>query len=74
MRATPPALASPEASDAVDRYLTLQEAAGRYRCHVRTLRRRIAAGELPAYRNGRRILVRRDDLERALRPIPTRAP
>lgn len=56
-----------------DGYLTLEEAADRLRCHVRTLRRRVASGDLPAFRHGpRRILVRADDVERLLRPIPTR--
>ena len=36
-----------------------------------TLRRRISAGELPAFRTGRRIIrVRVTDLERLLRRVP----
>ena len=39
---------------------------------VHTLRRRIAAGELPAFRTGRRIIrVRVSDLERLLRRVPS---
>lgn len=38
---------------------------------VHTLRRRIAAGELPAFRTGRRIIrVRVSDLERLLQLVP----
>lgn len=38
---------------------------------VHMLRRRIAAGELPAFRSGRRIIrVRLGDLERILRRVP----
>ena len=37
-------------------YLTLQEAAERYRVSVMTLRRRIRTGELPAVRSGPRLI------------------
>ena len=51
---------------------TLPEAAARLRCHPRTLRRRIAAGELVGYRLGGSPLVRLDaaEVDALLRPIP----
>lgn len=54
------------------KYLTLSQAADRYGVSVRTLRRRIAEGRLPAYRVGpRSIRVAEADLARLARPIPT---
>jgi excisionase family DNA binding protein len=54
------------------KYLTLSQAAERYGVSVRTLRRRIAEGRLPAYRVGpRSIRVAEGDLARLARPIPT---
>ncbi len=39
---------------------------------TKTIRRRIACGDLPAYRTGKLIRVKVDDVENAmLRPIPT---
>ncbi|RHW24113.1 DNA-binding protein [Nocardioides immobilis] len=39
---------------------------------VKTLRRRIADGTIPAYRCGRRVIrIRVEDLERAFLPIPS---
>ena len=53
-------------------YLTLAEAADLMSVSVKTLRRRIADGTIPAYRCGRRVIrVRVDDLERAFDPIPS---
>ncbi len=40
-----------------DRLLKLEEAARVLRCSVRTLRRRIAAGALPVFRDGRVVRV-----------------
>lgn len=38
----------------------------------KTIRRRIACGDLPAYRTGKLIRVKVDDVENAMmRPIPT---
>ena len=52
--------------------MSLQRAALRFEVSVDALRRRVAAGELPASRMGRRLIrVRVADLERVLRPIPT---
>lgn len=52
-------------------YVTVAQAATEYICSTRTIRRKIAKGELPAYRLGSRsIRIRRDDLERLLRPVP----
>ncbi len=55
---------------------TLPEAAARLRCHPRTLRRRIAAGDLSGYRLGGSPLVRVDsaDVDALLRPIPAVCP
>lgn len=36
-----------------------------------TLRRRIADGTIPAARLGKKILIKRGDLDAALRPIPS---
>ncbi len=53
------------------RLLTISEAAAYTALSTRTIRRRISAGDLPAFRVGpRSIRVRHDDLEHLLRPIP----
>ena len=53
-------------------YLTLAEAAELMSVSVKTLRRRIADGTIPAYRCGRRVIrIRVEDLERAFRPVPS---
>ncbi len=51
---------------------SLAQAAERTGLSIRTLRRRIATGELPAYRSGHRI-IRLDpaDVDQHLVPIPT---
>ena len=59
-------LATPEDK----RWLTLQEAAVYISTSVKTVRRRIAAGELPAYVCGKRGLrVLRADLDGLMRPL-----
>lgn len=51
---------------------TLAEAADRTGLSVRTLRRRIAAGLLPAYRSGPRVLrVDPSDVDRLMVRVPT---
>lgn len=51
---------------------TLSQAADRTGLSVRTLRRRIAAGMLPAYRSGPRVLrVDPADVDRLMVRIPT---
>lgn len=46
--------------------------AEQYGVSIKTLRRRISSGELPAYRLGKRvILVDLDDVESLLKRIPT---
>lgn len=53
-------------------YVTLAEAAELMSVSVKTLRRRIADGTIPAYRCGRRVIrIRAEDLERAILPIPS---
>lgn len=49
--------------------LTLQVAAERGFAGYSTLRKKIATGELPAERVGRRYLVREDDLESMVTPV-----
>lgn len=52
-------------------YVTLDQAAQITEQSVKTIRRRIADGTLPAYRfGGRNIRIRLDDLEAAARLIP----
>ncbi len=53
-------------------YLSLDEAAEVMSLSAKTIRRRIADGTIPAYQCGRRpIRIRLDDLEAALRRIPS---
>ena len=54
------------------RLLTLEEAAEQLACSTRTLRRRIDAGSLPAFRDGGLVRVRLDDLERYIAANVTR--
>ena len=53
-------------------YESLAQASERTGLSIKTLRRRIATGDLPAYRNGTRILrVDPQDVDRLMRPVPT---
>ena len=53
-------------------YESLAQASERTGLSINTLRRLIAAGDLPAYRNGKRIiLVDPQDVDRMMRPIQT---
>lgn len=53
-------------------YLSLDQAADIMSLSVKTIRRRIADGTIPAYQCGKRpIRIRLDELEAAMRPIPT---
>lgn len=53
-------------------YLTLSEAAARYKVSQRTLRRRISTGDLPALHCGRRIIrIPATELDALFRPIPS---
>lgn len=66
------ALGSKGRTDMAQQYETLAEAAERTGISQRTLRRRIAAGDLPAFVSGRRILrVRPQDVDELLRPLFT---
>lgn len=49
--------------------LPLKDAAALVPCSVRTLRRRIAEGKLPAYRSGQLIRVKRSDLDAMMQPV-----
>ena len=53
------------------RYASLADAARYVDCNERTLRRKIAAGALTGYRFGRLVRVDLDELDAAMRPIPT---
>lgn len=57
-------------SDYRPRWLSLPAAAIWVDLSVRTLRRKIASGELRAYRCGKIIRVKTDDLEAMMRPVP----
>jgi excisionase family DNA binding protein len=53
-------------------YLSLEQAAEMMSLSVKTIRRRVADGTIPAYQCGRRpIRIRLDDLESALRRLPS---
>ena len=53
-------------------YVSLEEAAQIMSLSTRTIRRRISDGTIPAYQCGTRpIRIRLDDLQAALRPIPS---
>lgn len=54
------------------RYVTIEAAADQLGVATKTIRRRIASGELTGYKLGKRtIRVRADDIENLLREIPT---
>lgn len=56
-------------------FISLSAAADILGISDHTLRRRIASGELPAFRTGRRIIrIRVSDLEKLLRRVPTTYP
>jgi excisionase family DNA binding protein len=51
---------------------SIQHGAQLFSCSERTIRRKVAAGELTAYRLGARMIrIDLNELERLLRPIPT---
>ncbi|MBK9695922.1 MAG: helix-turn-helix domain-containing protein [Propionibacteriaceae bacterium] len=52
-------------------YLTLKEAAARFKVSEKTLRRRISTGDLRAVHNGRRLIrIAEADLEALFEPVP----
>lgn len=53
------------------RLAQLSEAADYAACSKWTIRRRIADGQLRAFRNGRMIVVDLDDVDAMLRPVPS---
>jgi excisionase family DNA binding protein len=59
------------ARESVPTYLTLQQAAEITHQSIRTIRRRVSQGSLPAYRFGpRQIRIKLDDLQSLGRRIP----
>jgi excisionase family DNA binding protein len=60
---------APEARTSSPEWVSLDKAAQRLDCSRQTLRRMIAAGEIPAYRVGKRLL--RVDMNDLLRRVPT---
>lgn len=54
-------------------YLSLQTAARLHDVSVKTIRRRIADGTLPACRVGGQVRIREADLDKLVRPIVTAA-
>lgn len=64
-------MTAPPTGSKLPTYVTLEHAAQITEQSVKTIRRRIADGTLPAYRfGGRNIRIRLDDLEAAARLIP----
>ena len=53
------------------RWLSITGAAVWVSLSAKTIRRKIAAGELRAYRCGKTIRVKTDDLEAMMRPVPS---
>lgn len=63
-------MAAPQKSAHTSPWMTLQQAAVYVATSVKTIRRLIAAGDLPAYLCGKRGLrVRREDLDNLMRPL-----
>lgn len=52
-------------------WLNMRETTDFLGCHERTVRARVATGELPAYRLGREFRFRREDVEALLKPVPS---
>jgi excisionase family DNA binding protein len=48
----------------VSELLTLRQAADRLGCSTATIKRRVRVGSLPAFRDGRLVRIREDDLRR----------
>jgi excisionase family DNA binding protein len=65
-------VAEADRASAQPRWLTIQAAAAWVDVSTKTIRRRIADGDLPAYRCGKRgIRIKTTDLEAMMRPIPS---
>jgi len=63
-------MAAPQKSASASPWMTLRQAAVYVATSVKTIRRLIAAGDLPAYLCGKRGLrVRREDLDNLMRPL-----
>lgn len=50
-------------------WLTIAEASEHLKCSHKTIRRMISRGELRAYRFGRLIRIKAQDLDRAFKPV-----
>lgn len=69
---TPKTLKSPKMAKTPKTYESLAQAAERTDVSIKTLRRRIAAGDLPAYRYGPKVLrVDPNDIDKLMRPLRT---
>ena len=58
-------------ADGRPRWLSITGAAVWVSVSAKTIRRKIAAGELRAYRCGKTIRIKTDDLEAMMRPVPS---
>ena len=58
-------------ADQRPRWLSITGAAVWVSLSAKTIRRKIAAGELRAYRCGKTIRIKTDDLEAMMRPVPS---
>jgi excisionase family DNA binding protein len=52
------------------RYLSLATVADEHDISIKSLRRRVAEGTIPAYRVGSQLRIREADLDRLVRPVP----
>lgn len=68
---THPRSAPRRSEESIKRWMTLREAAGYASCSVKTLRRRIASADLPAYTFGRELRVLQADVDHLMRRIAT---
>ena len=57
-------------TEVTSEWITLEDAAITASVHEATVRRAIARGDLPAYRVGRSLRIRREDLPLMFRAIP----
>ena len=70
-RATNPYWLTDSKDNLMSKYLTIYDAADVLEMNHYTVRRMIQRGDLKAYKIGRSIRIKPEDIEKALRPIPT---